>query len=339
MIMKFTKLFCIILFLFCTVLNVAYANFYDEPSTEDENCHKGFRGGIYYLYWKVEEDNLTVAYDTHLTNELITPVLKVKDQSPKFLWESGYRVSAGYDFNCSWSLDFIYTYVPARSREHVFVAKPNNYVFVNEDDFSILQNLSTPLFESMKSKWNMTFNYIDIDIGKNVSLAKSLIIRPHIGVRIGWMNQNLYLSGDNIKSKDETTTQYVHMCTKERFWGCGVEGGVYADWVIDCGFSLLGHAAGSILYSNFRKSSCLKIYENEINDVIPSQMIEQRGKVTNGTPTLDYLLGIKYENHFWNKEIIVTLCWEQHVWFHMNKLNEAGNLSTQGLTAGFNIGF
>lgn len=337
--MKFIKLFYIISLLFGPILGATYSNPREGSFPEDLNSHRGFRGGIYYLYWKTEEDNLTVAYDTSISHEPVTSVLKVKDQNPQFLWESGYRIFAGYDFNRSWSLDLFYTYVPAKSRANVFVAESDNYVFVNEDDFPILQNLDTPLFESINSKWNMTFNYIDIDIGKNVCLAESLIIRPHIGVRIGWMNQNLYLSGDNIQSADDKTTQYVHMCTKERFKGCGVEGGVYADWVIDCGFSLLGHAGGSILYSNFLKSSCLEIYGSNINRVVPQQMIEQKGRVTNGTPTLDYLLGIKYENKCWNKEFSIILCWEQHVWFHMNKLNEAGNLSTQGLTAGFNIGF
>ena len=97
----------------------------------------------------------------------------------------------------------------------------------------------------------------------------------------------------------------------QRFHGYGVEGGLWSEWDIGAGFSLLWHVGRSILYSRFKILRETKGFLTEETDLV--FRIKGKHKVLTGIPTLDYFVGLQYVTLLFGAAFAIHAGWEQHI--------------------------
>ena len=285
--------------------------------------------GADWLYWKVQQDGISPGSVVVSSDPTVTPPTTHSHKiHPDFQYESGFRVNLGYELPCDcWDIDLAYTYMPSHAKTHRFVSA---------SELEIFSPVASPVFGSttFTSKWDLTSNNIDLDIGRTVSLGECLKLRPHIGFRATWFDQK-YRSFSFLSTTGATEA----LVLKEKFQGYGVEGGLWADWNLGCGLSLVGHVGGSVLYSKF------KIHGDTLSGILVEDVLELQTLTSSsdcfysGTPMIDYFVGLQYADNFCDMLFKAYVGWEQHILFDTNRYLSSGNLSAQGLTLGLDVGF
>ena len=350
--------------LFCSAATPAAADCYQNWNN---NCcewtmYDGkINAGADWLYWKTEQDNMlsgSVVTGNFNNSDKNALIFEGKNKRPNYKYDSGFRVWAGYELPCDcWEVGVSYTYVPTSSGAVSFhsdivqnaEAPAQEYFTTYFSDFSFLRNLQGQnnggLFTDFHSKWSSNLNYIDLDVARTVCLGECFKLRPHVGFRSAWSDQKLLAVGSfpvEVENQELPNIQVLSTRLKQKFRGYGIEGGVWGEWNIGCGFSLVGHVGGSVLYSKFSttQTQALVTFAPESNEGDLNFAVDVRDSYWTGTPTADYFLGVKYENCFCDMTYNVHAGWEQHIFFDMNRLSSnGGNLSMQGLTLGLDVGF
>lgn len=329
---KHTILFNLVAIMLCGLTTPASADFCGQSCN---NCCEWsmldgkMTIGADWLYWKVQQDGvLPGAVVTTTTAENVTTVTSRRAR-PSFEWDSGFRVNLGYELPCDcWDINLAYTYVPSHAKINNFVAANTTVVFAPV----IGEN-----FSAYTSKWDFNGNNVDLDIGRTVAFGECLTLRPHVGFRTTWFDQKFRSVGTN---GDITQTALLERTSiKEKFCGYGVEAGLWTDYKLGCGISLVGHFGGSILYSKFKiDSSVVSLTSVSGVETINALNLSSESYYT-ATPSVDYFVGLQYADTLCDMLFKARLGWEQHVLFDTNRYLSTGNLSTQGLTLGLDIGF
>ena len=287
--------------------------------------------GADWLYWKVQQDGVSPgAVVTSVTADNLTTVTTRKAH-PDFKWTNGFRINLGYELPCDcWDVNLAYTYMPSH-------AKINNFIAGDDVTVRFLPVGATDSFTQYASKWDFNGNNIDLDIGRTVSFGECLTVRPHVGFRTTWFDQkfrSVAALGDVAQ-----TASFERFSVKEKFQGYGVEAGLWTDYKLGCGVSLVGHFGGSILYSKFKIKSSVVAGTSVLGEETITDLAFSSESFYAATPTLDYFVGLQYADTLCDMIFKARLGWEQHVLFDTNRFLSTGNLSTQGLTLGLDIGF
>lgn len=291
--------------------------------------------GADWLYWKVQQDGVLPGSIVVNSDPTIVPPTKfTHGVRPHFKYDSGFRLNLGYELPCDcWDVNLAYTYIPSHAKTTTFTAESTL------ENFVPVSAISTPTqlldSASFASKWDLTLNNIDLDIGRTVCFGECLNVRPHIGFRATWFDQKFRSAAATF-----TTRLFNAGVVREKFQGYGVEGGLWADWKLGYGVSLVGHFGGSILYSKF------EVHGESVSGILSTDGVFTTDTVEfssdsfySATPTVDYFVGLQYADSFCDMLFKAHIGWEQHVMFDTNRYLSTGNLSGQGLTLGLDVGF
>ena len=298
--------------------------------------------GADWLYWQTEQSNMEFFYvnDTvGTTDAFVSNDYSAIDLNRNF--ESGFRVNVGYELPSNgWQFNVVYTNMPAHATASSGTLESTQSIFAS----SLLPSDSTTVPTvalsptAVRAKWDTNINNIDADVGYTLAFGECFRLRPHVGFRATWLDQKYSYNLDNEAA--QTATQFTTAGKlSEKLNGYGVEGGLFANWNIGCGFSLVGHVGGSLLYSKITVTQT-----KTVGNVALATNVAFLGKSDTfriGTPSLDYFVGLEYLSNFCETDLCAYLGWEQHVLFDVNQLFDyaSGNLYTQGLTLGLNASF
>ena len=343
---------------FTAPLAAANNNCLTQENECEWTCGDGkITAGADWLFFKIQQDGMNIG--SIETTSAVNATIAKEDFSlvnPNYKYHTGYRLHLGYELPCeSFQVDVIYTHLPTHARTTKFSSSNiNTSEFIpNVEDFPMLGYKKTFSFNKanvvsssnvVTSKWSAELNNIDVDVIRTIFFGDCLSLKPHMGFRAMWMDQKLRANQslsetqtlDGITSTEAVTSQAV---LKERFKGLGIEGGLYIDWNMGCGFSLLGHFGGSVLYTKISSLGEANIQSSILNDT-PVTTRHSKNTVRTGIPTLDYFVGLQYTDHVCEMLVSGVVGWEQHVLFEANRLSaNRGNLITQGLTLGLKVGF
>lgn len=312
------------------------------------NLSAGYRDifdiGVDWLYWEARQDNLASG---SFVDDFPNPALKtvsVLAVQPQPKYTSGVRVNLGYELLSSiWDINLTYTYLPIKSKSASFGTLPptpdhaQDIVF-NTTNFPILtafEGGSANAFSSIFTNWNGNFSYIDADLAHTLAFCGCFYLCPHMGFRAAWMDQKIVVEGDLILPSINGAN-FGQALMYQKFQGYGIEGGLWTDWSLGCGFSLFGHVGGSLLYSSFKLR---QIANGFIGDDLVF-IINARGIERTITPTAEYFLGIDYCGTCCCLGYNAHVGWEQRVFFDLNGLSAiGGNFSVQGVTLGLDVMF
>ena len=282
-----------------------------------------------WLYWKAtQEKNCAILSDTSDATNTVSSTIH-----PNYKFDSGFRVYLGYELPCNcWELGVSYLYMPSKASTSA-VAGTSQLLATYSDGILIPQSRILTGSE-YNYNWTLNFSQLDVDLARNINFGECFSLRPHMGFRSIWFNQKLNASGVERGGIIAVET------FKEKSTGYGIEGGIGADWKLGCGFSIVGHFGGSVVYSKYHINEHLIITSNPTDLVLPNEIGSDA--FWTGTPTMEYFLGLKYADCLCDVCYDIHIGWEQHIIFQANRIKfygGDGNLSMQGLTLGLNVTF
>lgn len=327
-----------------------------------------FKVGAEWLYWKAEQDDMALGITIAGTTEKTSAANTVDScfVEPNFKYTNGFRVNLGYELPCNcWEANVIYTYLPTSASTKLITAVNANravdgpYLFIQPNPtFQILSIMNDrlgnplvlptdPFFQSYTQGWDLTINQIDFDVARTIVFNDCISIKPHAGFRAMWYtdSQRATFTGNSGNGQiGSTSATFVSdVSLKDKFTGYGIEAGLWGNWQLGAGLSVVGHFGGSILYAKYivDESVLTTVTSTDSQAVVTVNEYTDTfcNTVHTATPSVDYFLGLQYADEMCDMSFAIRAGWEQHVYFDTNKIFQAGNLSTQGLTLGLEVGF
>jgi len=298
-----------------------------------------------FLYWKANEEGLDYGLQQPFTPDFRKgPVGTPSSISPGY--ESGYRVGADillpYD---SWDFLAQWTSYGNNSRSSIG-EKTSEFI----SPFFLNGNFN-PTSLGAKAKWHLDYDVLDVELGRSFFVAKHLSIRPVVGFRAAWIEQELKVDYIDVSFRNAPFQQIIKSKNRNHFQGYGMRAGIDTKWPFWRGFSFLGNVAGSLLWSDFSISQ----FEKNADD---SPRTHLRDKQILITAVVEMFGGISFETQFHRDRFYLSVYggWEEQVWFDQNQLNVfltnsidgnaigvvetlQGNLTLSGWTIGAKFGF
>lgn len=268
------------------------------------------------LWWHAQEDgtdwvNLQQGENT---------TLKFRNRDIDFGWDPGFRVGIGWNTSCDdWDTNFSYTW---------FFTKKKDNVVLGETGIE-----TVPFFEPLfgagdgSIEWNIHFSMFDWELGRNFFVSPRLSLRPHLGIKGGWINQD-------VKNEFEIPFLVLNSEThlENNLWYVGPSGGVNTKWFFantkKHAFSLFGDFTGALMWGQFHIKNKtafddLNEFEFPNGDVFDADEVDIIDLSKNrSVAMLQTVFGWAWDVNF-NKDrchFALKLGWEIEYWFGVNQL-------------------
>lgn len=357
------------------------------PNYYDLQCNSRVFAYGDFLFWYANEDNLSpcmtvqgngsVLITNPNNNIFLNPI---KANHLHTAWDPGFRVGVGYNFkHDGWDLELNYTWyqnkkkrlfnVPGFGLSTGFPFFPNAGQlalvdpWINTTIFDPL--LQQFLFDTVNTRWKLTFNQFDLELGRKFSLSRFMAMRAYAGIRGAWFTTrfNNAASNNSNLSPTYTFTKFSDNF-KDRVWGVGMLAGIQPEWHFCKNFLLFSNLDASLLWGRFkvRKKEDYSSYS-----AAGPQTLNYQNIFTNTfykmQAVLDLALGFRWEETWcYRIRTALDVAWENHIWFdenHRVKILDAsrfnstsphisefqsydelqGNLMMGGLVIGFRVDF
>ncbi len=304
------------------------------------------------LYWHADVGNTDWAFRNN-TVTATDGVIRGPNHKLDFKWAWGFRVGLGANINHDqWDTNLYYTWFHTENSNSIGTSGVAQRAVDNQGSTGISNTTNAVRRVSQGStEWTIHYSMLDWELGRWFYVSKSLALRPHVGLKGGWINQEV----DRRFSIDATTR--AHADLENEFWGIGTAGGFNTTWMLGNvgrhGFSLFGDFAGALMYGHF--------------DVDHKETTRDDNVVTGGVhvhdldrnlavPMLQAMFGLEWDlpfnrdrNHF-----ALKVGYEFQYWFRQNQMlnmknsaptgtvqywRNSDDLALQGLTVDFRFDF
>lgn len=261
-----------------------------------------------------------------------------------FKWSWGFKAGIGVNMDHDmWDSNLMYTWFRTHNSNSIGVTETQQEAAIY-----------FPSIESVKSghhKWDIHFSMFDWELGRWHYVSKNIGLRPHVGVKGGWIHQH------------RKTTMIAGMPLTERafnmknnFWGVGPSAGVNTMWILgnagaamDHRFSLFGDFGGAFMYGHFHTTQrgSTKTSTGVIHERISN--LNRNLAVT----MLQGIMGFSWDKAFnqGRNHFMMKLGYEFQYWFRQNQFPFTGDsgkgssvrysddLALQGVTTEFRFDF
>lgn len=303
-----------------------------------------------FLYWTAKEDGLAYASTGSATAGAVADVPKRGSvRHPKMDWEPGFKVGLGWNMPIDgWDLFSQYTRFSTSNGtdQSVDPSNPNNQL-VNfwgiggsgiGNATNLPPNQST---NSAESKWNLDYNVVDLELGRNGYIGRKLAIRPSFGLRGTWQNQDYKVA--YVTPPLGGPGDFVEWEMKQNLdmWAIGLRTAMNTSWEFNRYFSLVFNGAFSVLMTHFeitRKDS-QKAF-NDPNVLLSDlDLFHSTNDYYTLKPVVDFFIGLRGDYWMQNERFHIRLeaGWEESLWISQNNFfrleeNAHGDLALHGLT-------
>lgn len=268
------------------------------------------RGDV--LYWKPHISNLELAFGEDSivqTTEGIGRTINSRefDEDPKFHWNAGYRVGAGFKPECTnWFIGSFWTHFNDNGTRH---------------------SSSTN-----EGKCRVKLDQLDV-LFTVESCLSCFKLNPYFGVRGVHLNEKLHsrLITDIILSPTSSATGTRTLRDKQNYYGGGPLIGIDAFWDLGCNIDLYGTIAASLLYGHYN------VHFND-SDIFTAPLSESIFNKTTKhlhafDANIDLAIGFIWNVCIYNTPFMLKLGFEHHQFFNQSRLGLArGDLSFDGGT-------
>jgi hypothetical protein len=302
--------------LLITSASPVYADWTNQPDcSESDFCYScypqcNFKGFIIadLLYWRAFESGLDECIPVKVFDEVncdgkVVSKFKGKNHDPRFKWDPGFRIAAGYVFE-NWDVVFSWTH------------------FNSHTDASNRKEL----------RWNLDYDVIDIITGYETELASCLTLRPFAGLRAAQIDQKVRTGRLHHASSSGLNS---HRRNHEDFSGFGPLLGLDTNWNIGYSFSIYASASVSWLYGNFD----IKLIEDTkfSNARNHFQVKKHLNAILSA---VDAAFGLRWQTCLYSDiQLVLQLGLEHHCYFDYNRLGNYGDLSFDGVNFSAGIAF
>jgi hypothetical protein len=298
-----------------------------------------------FIWWRAQEDGLDYAFTG--TTPQVHNADRGRLKHPSFSYEPGFKVGMGLKFrHDGWDFFAQYTRLNFEHR--------NNRTHSDEDnDSNVQSNITMPYggdlvtfwADSARGKWSLDFNVLDIELGRNFWVSKWLTMRPFVGMKFDWTDQDFHVKYENVSGNYISNNpgqglvagSDVHMKMDQDQFGVGLRAGLNTTWYMWRHWCIFGELALSGMLNDFDISRKDKI---ETPADVEWKQNNFRRDSHPVTLVAEWSLGLGFETAFHHDDYMfqIRAAWEEQIWFNQNQFpffpNAAGgsNLSFEGLT-------
>jgi hypothetical protein len=302
-----------------------------------------------FLWWVAKEDGLYYAQGGFKgTHDSPPPPNARKSfdghlQKVKPHFRPGFRIGIGgnmpYD---EWDIFLNWTWIKSHARDASRGHLLTLWGHPGITDKKRTRRNTTDGAHSAHALWSLHINILDLEMGRSFWVGKHFSLRPFLGVRGAWIDQDLKIHY-RYTTKRATDGKIK---AESDFEGGGIRTGLDMRFALLNGWSFYGIASASMLYG---------FYDCDFHERWESKRVgESRDGFHNAASTAQLALGVRWDTYLHNDRYHVGLYagWEQNIWFGINKMNHFfhnlsegnleqmnGDLSLSGGTFGVRFDF
>ncbi len=308
-----------------------------------------------FIWWKAVQDGLdygVTGFETTSPTAAnpFTNAPKGKISSVGQDWAPGFKVGLGLNLSHDgWDLYAQYTWLHASDSSSL--DRSNGVAFTSFVPFFV--PATGQIGDKISSDWDLHFNVIDLELGRSFYLSQFLTMRPFIGFKGTWQDQDwkstitatdfhIVLSGANPLSVTGPLQSNSHTDT----WGIGVRGGFNIAWYMSKSWSFYGDLAWTTMWTNYNKLS----RKDSLDDTTTDNSKVLFHLDNDSFYTIKYIgemeFGLRWETWFCddNYHFAIQAGWEEQVWvnwgYFLEILDRSGHdLNFHGLNLKFRFDF
>lgn len=298
-----------------------------------------------FLYWKGIQEGLCYATSGVLVQSGTTLTSSGKLHKVDHTWNPGFRVGIGfYPGFDGWDLYARYTWYYSNTTDSTSRGDGNMVpVGLSLDS---LTNITISGITRAKSTWNLHYNTVDLELGRNFFLSRYLKARLFAGLRGTWNNQDWktrYSSNEITFGSRTGLPGTIVVDQKQDTWGIGIRMGGNGTWTFYKGWSVVSDISFAGVWID---------YDSHRKDTISQTGLETASTINiKSDPdstlfNIELMLGLRGEWWFYDEafHLSAQAGWENQLWLdygnfiYLNK-NSNGDLTFSGLTAKLRFDF
>lgn len=305
-----------------------------RPMTERDN-------GFYldYLLMRASNSNLALAFEK---KRIYSPgsvpessVIEGEKVNPNITWRPGFRIGFQYERPLhAWKMQTSWTYyynksVTSQAMPDIWLTSANQndeegffpyWALPLQDNVSgVVGEVAPAYYQNLRGVWQLNYNVIDWNIGKNVWASKTLKISPYFGIKTAWIHQKLSVLYersffDSTPAGDIARDQMSKL--HNNFWGMGLSLGADGSWDLGLGFDFIAKISGSVLAGTTR------VRRTQLTDFQGSRNFLKVYNVTNNhsvySPGICSSIGLNWGTEYSNstKYFGFAVAWEGSYWWN-----------------------
>lgn len=207
-------------------------------------------------------------FATTFTDGLLTSALKLNNFN--FGWDFGYRVGGRYsDVGLNeWSISLFYTGYKTKAEKSGaypgLIGIPTSFQLTSTlTDTDFLKLFWLFAAKGYEARWDLLYHVFDLEVDHEYLTSNALSFRPYLGIRGGWIDQNIDVHSIYIDVLSNDTRVPSEEKLQNHFWGVGPRCGLGSKWWLGCvkrnSFYLYGDVSSSFMWSHWKFSDFLKL--------------------------------------------------------------------------------
>lgn len=287
------------------------------------------------LYWKASE------VSDENWSQTITPAGAQQSATlhgAPFQWKPGFRVGLAYHhIPNTWDTLISYTNYQASAQSHasgnIYSAYLGNYFANNTNGANF-----GPTYNSAKMQWDISFQTLDLMLGRPFTIDDHLTLHPVVGLKAGFIDQTLDTTWYG--PHGISTFSIAKEKLENNYWGIGPALGLDTSWLIynaeNQTLHFISNLSGAIMWGTW---SFFDQYQNNtpVTINVNASDIEGASSMARG------VLGLEWGKQLSKTAFNIRLAYEAQVWFdqaqyyslNTGKLDSL--MSLQGANLGFSI--
>lgn len=301
----------------------------------------GLNLSLDFLWWKASQQGLSYATSGVLSNVGNALTSRGEQKTPDFSWNPGFKFGIGGAL--PWDhWDFQAQYSWLHSSSNTSRITDNNGNIAQAVTVGSLTNDTTQLtgITYARSTWDLHFNVIDLELGRNYYLSQHITLRPFAGLKGTWQSQDwsVKYNADSVSVNGSSRDQggRVHMKQDQFFWGIGVRTGMNSQWYVSKDWSIFANTALSALWNDFSvdRHDRFQPYDAE-----STTTLNTKNSSYDLHTIAEFQLGMMGQWWFADNKyhFAISAAYEQQVWINYGHFiflsgSNSGDLSLHGLT-------
>ncbi len=281
-----------------------------------------------FTYWYAKQEGLGYSQSGYVVGGQNPKQGRVHDIN--FGYEPGFKVGVGLNLReDGWEALAQYTWNYQHASRGIRDAGATlhpTWFILNEISYK------TDLEKAFGS-WHLHFNVIDIELARNFFVSRYASLRPFIGLKGTWQQQDYrveYLNKNLLYSK---------MNMHQKYWAFGPRGGVDMRYYFNPSWSVYGNGAVSLIWGEF--SLHRRDRTRTANALENTNPVNQMNDIHSLKAVIELGLGLSWDTwtYDYRYHFQLQLGWEQQLWISHNQYIRTfeecahGDLILQGIVA------
>jgi len=257
-----------------------------------------------FLYWTAENDawfHGQLSSGTEPGSGPVWPLVRKLEYGPGVRLGLGFKTCYDWDIYGSWTYLDNKTNLTTTGGLHSILYIPLN---VNK----------------VATQYKIKYNMLDLELGRAFHAGNTLSLRPHIGLRGGWINQSGFINADeDLTVPIGTITTPIVVNFSEKTWVIGPRAGFDTNLYFgNTGLSIYGNLAAALLYGKIDANVVVDVYYAPAAAIAP--LFDYRIRDDQDIfSTLQIALGLAWGDFVNDNESValnVHAGWEANYWWN-----------------------